>query len=343
MINTLPIYASQEELGLHVALEAELSFNEILESAGMDELHEFEESGVLTEASEEKNKESIKTKFLNWLKKVWESIKGLYEKVLNFIKEQAEKVKKKLKEMAYSKKEDLKKKASMLKSTNKDGSTKTFGKAHKWTGFDNAIKLEGPIGRAVKSYQNAEQVMKTHLLNGTEGKETENYTGLNDMAAGALGIKERSSSAIQSAVRKIISGEEIDITKKYINDNFDDLYKYATDFGHIANDVKVNLKKIQKDFDDSKKNFEDFCKNNNYNKKENANMTPLMKEIRAGKMVLTAITNATIATVKARSTESISIILRVAVAGKNKEAATNESASIVPSAFQTELASLFNI
>lgn len=340
MINTLPSYASQEELGLHVALEAEVRFNEILESVGISELHAFE-AGVLTEAAEEKNNESIKTRFLNWLKKLWEDIKGLFDKVLNFIKAQVTKVKEKLRKLAYDKKENLKKKAEKLKATDADGKSKVFGKAHKWSGFDDAIKLEGKIGRAVNGYQNAEHMMKTHLLNGTEGKETEDYSGLNDAALGALGLKEFTSADIQKAVRNIIAGEEVDVTKKYILDNFDDLFKYATDFGEIANKVKVSLKKIQKDFDDSTKSFKDYCKKAEMNKKTAPNYAPLMKEIRKGKTVLVAISNATIATVKARSSESMGIILKLAIAGKSK--LTNESAQIVPTAFQTELTSLFEI
>ena len=46
MIKGVPSYAAPHEVGLYLAVETERSFNEMMQSIGIEELHSFEENGV---------------------------------------------------------------------------------------------------------------------------------------------------------------------------------------------------------------------------------------------------------------------------------------------------------
>jgi hypothetical protein len=141
MVNVIPSYASIDEMGLHIALEAEKDFNSIMQEAGISELRSLEEDAVLTEAK----KDSVISKFKAWLDKIWNFIKGLYDKVLTFVKKQIDKVKSYLAKMAAKNKESLGKRAAQLNDKTKDGKKKTFGKAHSWDGFADVINGRGVV------------------------------------------------------------------------------------------------------------------------------------------------------------------------------------------------------
>ena len=355
MINTLPIYASQDEMGLHIALEAEKSFNEMLESAGIAELHEFEESGVVTEAKSG----SLKDAFLGWLNKVWEAIKKAYDTVLEFVKKHTDKVREKLSEIAAKDKAAFVKRAGLLNEKGKDGKKKNFGKAHTWDGFNDVINSRGPVWKAINVYDNAVSKLPavdysknldgskiktsgealTNASDSARAKIQEVFENVNKEAKTALGVGSLESAKIQAKVKKIITGKEIDVDKNYITSHAEELFGYGTDFGKTASDVKKNINAVKKNFDSTKRELEAFYRKIHGN---DTVIASVIKNMKQGKLVLTAISNATVSSVRTRCIEASGIVLRVAVAGRAKEEAANESA-IVPSAFQTELASLFEI
>lgn len=357
MINTLPMYASQDEMGLHIALAAEKSFNEMMESVGISEFHEFEESGVLTEA--EGKGSSLKDAFLKFLDKIWTAIKKAYDAVLEFVKKHTDKIKAKLAELASKEKSKFVEKANKLNDKTKDGKKKTFGKAHSWDGFADVVAGSGPIWKVINSYDNAVTKLPgidfSKKLDGSKIKASgetfsnesdkvrekikQVFADTNSNAKKDLKVQNLESATVQAKVKKLITGKEFDADKKYIVDNASDLFDYGTDFGKTASDVKKNINAVKKNFDTTKRELEA------YYRKINGNDTVLgevIKSMKQGKLVLTAISNATVSSVRSRCIEASGFVLRVVLSGKVKEA-TNESAQLVPTAFQTELTSLFDI
>lgn len=344
MVTTFPTYASPEEMGMQIALEAERSFNDIFMRTGIEELQKFDESGVVTEANVSKIKDAV----VKWINDVWEGIKKAWETVLKFIKDQATNVKEKIRKIANGKEADLKKKADTLLKDDK-----TYGKVHTWDGYADAVAGNGPIKAACVVFENKMEMVANAAKSVKEDNEGD-VTNYNRLVAGVageiedavkakLGISDSSSSAVAAGVKKIIAGEEKDLKKKDIIDNWADLYKLATDFGDTASKVKGNLNATKKKFDECKKVVEKVAREN----KGDTVLAGAVKVVKKNAMFLNSVSSATVSAVKARSIEASKIVLRVAVGiakkEKNEEAVKNESASIVPSAFQTELASLFEI
>lgn len=370
MVN-IPNYLSQDDMGLMVSLEAETSFNEMMQSIGLNELHTLEESGEII--VQEASAKTLKDKFFEWLNKIWNAIKALYDKVMAFIKKQIDKVKAHLAKAAQKTKADLKKKAGLLNDKTKDGKKKTFGKAHTWDGFDDVINGRGAAWKCVNVFDNfidSIPAINTGASEKSYGKDFGHgaimaYNDktrekikaasekINANAKAALGVQNLNSDTIQNKVKKLIAGKEIEADKAYIVSHFDDLFDYGTDFGKTTSDLKKTLKETEKKFDMARKDIEGFMRKlstggsgtGTKGKTETQNVTDLntiLTNMKKGKIVLVAVNNAILANVKARCSEASSFVLRVAFAGKKKEESTNESA-LIPSSFQTELASLFEI
>ena len=335
MINSIPNYmTSQDEMGLYVAFEAEKSFNEMMEGFGLAELHSIEETGVIQEAKAE----TIKDKFIAWLNTIWEGIKKLANKVLDWLKAQMDKIKKKLSEIAEKSSESLKKKAEKLNDKTKDGKKKTFGKVHTWDGFNDIVEMRGPVWAAVNVFDVAFDKIPGVLNRNDKGEDT--YESINKNVRTKLGVRDLSADSIQSKVKKIVEGKDMDADKQYIVSNWDDIFTYATDFGRTSSKLKKSLNETKKNLDNTKKEFEQFMKK--FGDTNDGTLQCVVTNIKKSKIVLTGLQNAILSCVKARSSESMGLVLRVAVAGKQKEEkATNESA--VSSSFQTELASLFEM
>ena len=361
MVNTIPNYASIDEMGLHIALESEQSFNAMMQKYGLAELHSVEE-GVIMES----NGKGIVDTFKGWLDQLWNFIKGLYNKVLDFIKTRIEKVRKFLKDKAAESENKLLERAKKLKNTTKDGKVKNFGKGHYWTGFDKIVAFDrgSDVYDAIMLYDDFVESIPTVLYdNRKTGKiqaerdveavrlhaTNANNTGFHDdlveiekSVKAKLKVSDLDSSSIQKSVKDMIAGGEFEITKSYIVDNWSTIFKYGTDFGKVTSDVKKNLGNVQKKFDSAKRDIEKYKRELDRKSGYGTDTEGLSKVISAmkkSKTTLSAICNATIASVKARCSEATMIVLRVATASKEKDA-VGESA-VVPASFQTELASLF--
>lgn len=352
MVNVIPSYASIEEMGLHIALEAEQDFNTMMQESGIAELRSIEEEAVVLEAGK---KNGIIEKFKGWLEKIWNWIKSLYDKVLEFVKKQIDKVKGFLSKIASKSKESLGKRAAQLKDKDKEGKKKIFGTAHTWDGFNDVINGRGVVWQAVNAYDNFESKLpgfvdkndKAH----TSGAAFVNSAGRSKLIAesealdkkvkGILGVASLSSENIQKKVKSIIAGKEIKADKDYITSNWSDIFDYGTDFGKTTSDVKKNLNEVKKRFDNSRKELESFQRKFG---EEGSDVQKVVSAMKKSKITLTAICNATVANVKARCSEASMFVLRVATATKNKEESTNSTneSAVVPESFQTELASLFD-
>ena len=357
-INVIPAYASVEEGALFVAESVEVSFNEMMKEIGISELRAVEE-GVMLEAEEEKVKFSAKAK--EWLQSIWQKIKGLWAKALAAIQSAMGSLVKKVKSIGKGK-ENLKKFAQLIKDTDKDGKEKVYLKGHKWSGFDDAVSERGKCWDVVNTFAASTGKVKNKNAadsflnnakndlnrNGSLGANfiKEDLDDAKDKVKNILDISTVDTASIQSAIVKIIKGEEIDITKNYIVKNFEDIWKYAADYSFTSGRVKGILNATKKQFDDDikwmQKNAEEYPEEI---------LKGVINMVKEAKQILVAVNGGILSALKQRSSESSRIIFKLATAARAKEDAdkkqkvneayTAEEEVVESATFQTELASLF--
>lgn len=341
MIKGVPSYAAPHEVGLYLAVETERSFNEMMQSIGIEELHSFEENGkvVLETEAAEASKEKKANKIAEWLEARWNDIKRLFDQLLKGIQSMINGAKRKLNELLGSDKNKAKVVAAVerLKESGKDGK-KTFGKDYQWTEFKLICSGQSDVNDALREYQNFAKKAANGSMNYKEEKDA-----ADKKVAGILGIKgDLTTAEIDKAITTKMRGEEVEIDKEYLKKNIDDIFAYATDFGLCSAYIRKFLANTKKAFDEAKKAVKDAAKQN----KGDENLAGAAKIVKAESLFSTAASSSIMKNVRLRTSTSIRVILRLAIAAKQKEAKEEKKeevkeSAIVPSSFQTELASLF--
>lgn len=343
--NAIPDYAFPSEYGSYLVLNTEATFNEMMQSIGIEELHSFEENGaVVLEADEDaKATEKKVNKVVEWLKARWEDIKGLFDKFLKMIKELVGKAKKKISDLIGSatNKKVVVDMLSRLKHTGKDGKEKIYGKTFEYgEGYEDIISKDHDLWIGLYNIANIGKYgvddPKKFAANLEDRKQ-----GL----ARNLKVSDISTKSMQSAVNDIMRGKEIDVTYEYINKNFDDLWNYATNYDVAAKKLGEPLKKIKKGFDTAVSKFKETVTKA---QKKDASFKEATKAAKEVAKITSAVSGAICNNVRMRTTDSVRIIMRLCIAvkvKKEKEAKQDtvlHNSALVPGSFQTELASLFN-
>ena len=343
MIKGVPSYAAPHEVGLYLAVETERSFNEMMQSIGIEELHSFEENGkvVLEAEAAEASKEKKANKIAEWLEARWNDIKRVFDQLLKGIQSMINAAKRKLNELLGSDKNKAKVVAAVerLKESGKDGKKKTFGKDYQWTEFKLICSGQSDVNDALREYQSFAKKAASGSMNYKEEKDA-----ADKKVAGILGIKgDLTTAEIDKAITTKMRGEEVEIDKEYLKKNIDDIFAYATDFGLCSAYIRKFLANTKKAFDEAKKAVKDAAKQS----KDDENLAGAAKIVKAESLFSTAASSAIMKNVRLRTNTSIRVILRLAIAAKQKEVKeekkeeVKQESAIVPSSFQTELASLF--
>lgn len=321
IIRVIPDYASVEESALYVIESVEESFNLMMESIGIEELQGFEETGIIVNEAEASEKRF--DKIIEWLKSIWYKIRDAFDKGLNVIKKVIDNNKNKLKN---SIKEKCKKMAKNLKAD------KNYGEVFEWNGFENLIECKGPTWDALNSF---DRYIKRINYAGPNDPEivSKNKTQLHKVA---LDVEEAFKNS------ENVRGKRINVTKDYIVDNFEELWKYSTDYNNTAAKAKKAINEIKKSFIETEKVFKQAAKN-----KENDNseiIKAVVTEVKKNKVLYVKCGNMVISAIRSRCLEATRIMIRLVIAVKQREEkeVKAESAMIESTTFQTELASLFN-
>ena len=310
MINVIPESASASEGAFYVIEHAERTYNEMWREIGISELRSLEETGnmVLYEADEEKAK-SIKDSILAWLESFWGTVKGLYESFLKKLDTLVKETKTKLDKIGMKNKEALKKHLSGLKYG------KTYGKAYKWgSEFNDACKGGGKVGRVMARFdQYFSNVYNSQELTKEAIEKVKSQLDIvKSESFEILGVKE--TSQVQGKVLEIMRGEEVAVDDAYIKTNFDELWKYATDFGASSAKLKDKLKHSKKSFDEAARKIRTFKP-----AKKEANLKILVNTIKESRAILVHMDNAAMRAVRERALISARIMLRLAIVAKAKE------------------------
>lgn len=343
MIKGVPSYAAPHEVGLYLAVETERSFNEMMQSIGIDELHSFEESGVAVLEAEaaEASKEKKANKIAEWLEARWNDIKKLFDQALKAIQNMVNSAKRKLKELFGSdiKRNKFSDTIDRLKETSKDGNKITFGKTYQWTEFRSICSGGAEINDALREYQSFAKKAADGSINYKDEKDA-----LDKKVASIFGIKgELTTAEMDKVITDKMRGEEIVIDKAYLKTNQKDIIDYATDFGIETAYIRKFLANTKKAFDEAKKAVKAAAKQN----KTDENLAGAASIVKEESKFAAAASAAIMKNVRLRVSTSIRIVMRLAVAAKQKEVKeekkeeVKQESAIVPSSFQTELASLF--
>lgn len=349
MITVYPEYNTIEECGMIAVLNAEEQFNEMMESIGKDELKSVLESGVEALNESDNKVKQIFDKIVDWFKKRWEDIQGLFEKFLKKIDTMIKDHRaKKIDKLAPKMKEIVKK----LKEKDKDGKEKVYGKTFEYNGLDKYLDKKG---KAYTSLDKQQKYIKEVVLDINDtNKEAEVEAEIVEKFA-ADKVKEAiihditgsNSKDYKDEIRKDIRGKEVEITKKYICDHIDDIIKDAIDPNRVKKEVAPIYKGIKKEIDDTIKYIKKHSGNDN-----SARTRSLVKLIPAFKAVqnMTSVVSSVVLSELGKKKRTSSMLvhkLRYVITlrekkGNEETAATNESTVYTSSTFQTELTSLFN-
>ena len=347
MTNTFPDFLDPSEYGLYVAYEAEQSYNEMMHNIGISELHSFEEHGIAVleangvPASVERGRKKDMIK--NFFRGIWKKIVGLYEKVLNFIKDHIESIKKK---MLDKKKDTLKKKLDDLIKSDKDGKVKFGELKYDLKKFTEIAAGSGKAWTAMKNLDNGmKNVISQLKMDDTNAVSfaKEAADDADDKFCKEMGIaKDASGEDITNAIRSYTTnGNASVVSTKFLKDNFDDIFDFALDYSKVSNKVKGALKKTEDSIDTSIKCVEDLFKKEakeTGDKGTGGKYTEyVVSGMRKAKTRLIAINNAIMNELRVAHSDCARIMTKLSTT----KTATNESA-LVPSSFQTELASLFS-
>ena len=340
MIKGVPSYASPFEAGLFLAVETERSFAEMMQNIGIKELHSFEENG--TAIFEMKHvgadKEKKTNAFIKWLNDRWEDIKKLFEAALKGIKGLIETASKKIHDMLGSKdrKDDLYKRLEALNDKAKDGKEKVFGEDYAWDGYESmhSSDAENPVYKVVNRYSN--------FLSKAASTENFDYQSeiddLHNKIKDKLGIESYGAKEVAKAVKDALRGEKVEITKKYLKDHFDDYFRYATSYDETAKKISKTLNGMKRKFDDLKKAVKDASRSN----KEDKVLVNTIKIVKDEASAFSVLSGTITSCMRERVSSAIRVIVKLSISAKVKEEKVKQESAIVPSSFQTELASLFN-
>ena len=158
-----------------------------------------------------------------------------------------------------------------------------------------------------------------------------------------MGIaKDASGEDITNAIRSYTTTGNVSVVStKFLKDNFDDIFDFALDYSKVSSKIKGALKSTEDSIDTSIKCVEDLFKKEakeTGDKGTGGKYTEyVVSGMRKAKTRLIAINNAIMNELRVAHGDCARIMTKLSTT----KTATNESA-LVPSSFQTELASLFS-
>lgn len=343
MTNVIPANVSIAEASLYVIEHSEGEFCNIIKSIGLGELAHLESTGTVI--TNEASIKDIFDKIIDWLKEKWGSVKELFERALTAIMNTIDSFKKKISTKEF---EGFKKKASLIKEKDKDGNIKVYGKTYEYTKLDEMINTAGPVWEALNKFnEKIHQIASKAVAVDDEGAAKEIFTDLTEAKDGItediskiIGKEIGNESALVTAMVEYIRGNEVEIGKDYIIKNIDTIYKNVTDPGKVKSEIKKQLNNTKKDYNT------DINRISKLKMKKDLtgeNAKRYVEAVRKGKQISTGIIGAILTCVKQKYSAEMRILMKLAIAGKEKEVKekTNESTVLESSSYQTELVSLF--
>lgn len=349
MNNVIPADATIKEGALYVIEHGEAEFNKIVKEIGLKELAYTESNGKVV--TNEASVKSIVDGIIQWLKDKWASLKNLFDRALKFVTGKITEFKSKI---SAKRLEHAKKAALNLKDKDKDGNTKVYGKTYQFTNLDKVVNMSNGIWAAIRGFEKdinnivdglkiSDDVEEAARIaqDGREKLEDARDIMYRDIAKeiGVSADDVASDSGMISAIESWIKGEEVEVTKDYINKNIDDIFKSATDSNNSVKDIKKVYNSFKKDYNDS---ISYLNKQKVFHKLNSQVFSTYRSVLKSGKNTGTSLVGAILGALKAKISVDQKIIMKLTLTSA-KEQPTNESATpIESSSYQTELVSLFN-
>lgn len=245
-MDVIPSYAlTFSEAALYLAEDAENQFGELFKNIGISELAVFESTGmeVIYEGEKLNN---FKEGFIKLWNTIWSNIKGFFENILEKFNKMKTEAKKKL-----YKKADL----NNLKTKDKNGKEKVFGKTHKFdSSLMNAKYSDLAVGYAHRVSERFEKLAgqqnNENLSEEINNKQKQVEEEVCSVVSGISGVKDVKN--MKEELKKKLMGEEIEATVAFVKSNYDEMRELV-----IGNKIE---KSIKKDFAAAKKFINDRIK-----------------------------------------------------------------------------------
>lgn len=215
-MDVIPSYAlTFSEAALYLAEDAENQFGELFKNIGISELAVFESTGmeVIYEGEKLNN---FKEGFIKLWNTIWSNIKGFFENILKKFNEMKTEAKKKL-----YKKADL----NNLKTKDKNGKEKVFGKTHKFNEELMKAKYSANAsiyaGKIANEFENMTVLDKENLSEKIDQKQKDVEEEVCSKVSGIDGVKDVKN--MKEELKKKMMGEEIEATVAFVKSNYNEM------------------------------------------------------------------------------------------------------------------------
>jgi hypothetical protein len=310
--NVIPSYASIDESALYVIEASERDFNSMMRNIGLNELGILEATGkpIVYEAGKIS---TVIDAAIEFLKKLWSGIEGMFNKFLHAMKAGCDKFKLMLDKATHASKE----KAKNLK----DG---RYGMTYSYKNMDEVIDGKGPLWKAINTYDNS---LYTHSLSALDTKA---YSPNRDAKTASYNLKlarvhlikamglgsDATDSSIKERIKTYIRGSKeatIIINKAYILKHYDEMVAMCSDYNYIK-------KKVSKLFATAKKDINDEIKklNSLKNKIDMDVYQDYMESVKFGKQTIVSICGSVMSCITEQKKVYDKILFKIILANKDK-------------------------
>ena len=311
-MSAIPSFASVNESGYYTLNAIEEDYNTMVKSIGLNELGLFEAKAPDMIAI--KDDRNIRTKIVDFFKKAWAYIKGLFEKFLNAISSAIDKLTTKLRTKMGSaaKLADFNKRIAYLqknKANMKFGKTRDWSTLLEYTGNPNA---------------NSEIMDKYHVVEDADDEETFHQSML-----------KLPGTTMQEWAKDVLLAHKKDTTDidiKYVAAHAEEIFKGSLSLDSYKTTVKKSYNESKKEIDAKIKNV----------KGQKDDITKLsIAKWKYQIQLLSAANSASLTLLNERCRDYMRVVIKVSMSGKLEDDKVKKE-SYVGTSYQNEVASLFD-
>ena len=348
--NVVPSYFTIEEGALSLIAESERTFTEMMKEVGISELHSFEETGLIHEAS---NVRETINKIVTWFEDQWDKIRKFIDNCLDAIDKKISEAKKKI-----IKSEQLQAAIGGIKNADK-----VFATTYEYPHLKEVSEEDGPLFKAANDfsllifsdYQRNTSVIKDggydtrikdipdKIKDIKEFLEKEKRGVIDKLSA--AGVESGTDSDRVSSIKKYIRGKEVKVDKAYMRAHYKEIYHAATDYNTSARQLKRAYNNAKREYDRAIR----FIKERK--EEEYSYITAYLPYLKFGKEIYRDIllSSAACVTENVRANMMLCLKISLAVKGKEEKKENNDKkevkvgeSAIHSTKFETELSTLFD-
>lgn len=324
-------WVSFDEAGLFLIESAENDFNIMMAQIGVQEYAEAKNGTAVMESWDDvKGKaRDLKDKLVDWIKKVKDKILSVWDKAMGWFNEKIDKFHRNIGDKRLKK---LPAKVDKLKD-------KVYGRTFEYPHFDQTLENGGECFSAIEKYSKDVEDVLNNITDKDTAKEKLKSLDAKLRSDFKIGA-DSADSAIKHAIKKEITGDEVNMDKAYIRANIKDMINNTADYSKMQRKLKAHMKSVSKKFDESIKTLKKDGRDNEDFSMVFGVAAPYVKKAHH---YFSAASSAILSATRAKMLKEMSIIIKLTVTfGKDRDDSTSTSPTTESATFQSEIANLFD-